>query len=152
MSHAKRPEDRSGNPRSANGSPSAPTVHVGRAPRVPSKLGDVGREIWRAVWAAGEGAYLPATDRFVIERYCELHDRRAALLREVEIDGLTTVGSTGQTVIHPALRYVESTEKEMRAIETTLGLNLEARLRLGIAANAARRTTLDDILGDPDDD
>ncbi|RSM66636.1 phage terminase small subunit P27 family [Amycolatopsis sp. WAC 01376] len=151
MSHAKRPEDRSGNPRSAAGSSSAPTVHSGRAPRVPAKLGDVGREIWRAVWAAGEGAYLPATDRFVIERYCELHDRRAALLREVEIDGLTTVGSTGQTVIHPALRYVESTEKELRAIETTLGLNLEARLRLGIAANAARRTTLDDILGDPDD-
>lgn len=152
MSHAKRPEDRSGNPRSAATSPSAPTVHSGRAPRVPAKLGDVGRDVWRAVWAAGEGAYHPATDRFVIERYCELHDRRAALLREVEIDGLTTVGSTGQTVIHPALRYVESTEKEMRAIETTLGLNLEARLRLGIAANAARRTTLDDILGGPDDD
>jgi P27 family predicted phage terminase small subunit len=62
------------------------------------------------------------------------------------------VGSTGQTVIHPVLRYIESTEKEMRAIETTLGLNLEARLRLGIAASAARRTTLDDILGGPDDD
>ncbi|MFD8496196.1 phage terminase small subunit P27 family [Amycolatopsis sp. NPDC059657] len=152
MSHAKRPEDRSGNPRTAATSGPAPTVHVGRAPRVPAKLDDVGREVWRAVWAAGDGAYHPATDRFVIERYCELHDRRAALLREVEIDGLTTVGSTGQTVIHPALRYVESTEKEMRAIETTLGLNLEARLRLGIAANAARRTTLEDILGSPDDD
>ncbi|MGW4829539.1 phage terminase small subunit P27 family [Amycolatopsis japonica] len=151
MSHAKRPEDRAGKPRTADHITPAPVVHSGRAPRVPAKLGDVGREIWRAVWAAGEGAYLPATDKFVIERYCELHDRRAALLREVEIDGLTTVGSTGQTVIHPALRYVESTEKEMRAIETTLGLNLEARLRLGIAANAARRTTLDDILGDPDD-
>ncbi|MEV6908092.1 phage terminase small subunit P27 family [Amycolatopsis sp. NPDC051071] len=152
MSHAKPPESRSGNPRSAAGTSPAPVVHSGRAPRVPAKLGDIGREVWRAVWAAGDGAYHPATDRFVIERYCELHDRRAALLREVEIDGLTTVGSTGQIVIHPALRYVESTEKEMRAIETTLGLNLEARLRLGIAANAARRTTLDDILGGPDDD
>ncbi|WP_284744163.1 phage terminase small subunit P27 family [Amycolatopsis sp. RTGN1] len=86
------------------------------------KLGDVGREVLRAAWAAGDGAYHPATDRFVIERYCELHDRRAALLREVEIDGLTTVGSTGQTVIHPVLRYAESAEKEMCAIETTLGL------------------------------
>jgi P27 family predicted phage terminase small subunit len=57
---------------------------------------------WRAVWTARDGAYHPATDRFVIERYCELHDHRAALLREVEIDGLTIVGSTGQTVINPA--------------------------------------------------
>jgi P27 family predicted phage terminase small subunit len=47
-----------------------------------------GREVWRAVWAAGDGAYHPSADRFVIERYCELHDRRAALLGEIEHDGL----------------------------------------------------------------
>ncbi|MET9002750.1 phage terminase small subunit P27 family [Amycolatopsis sp. NPDC004169] len=122
MSHAKPPEDHSGNPRPAAGTSPAPVVHSGRAPRVPAKLGDIGREVWRAVWAAGDGAYHPAIDRFVVERYCELHDRRAAMLREVDIDGLTTEGRTGQSVVRPALRHAESAEKEMLAIETALGL------------------------------
>lgn len=141
----------SGNPRSAADVTHAPTVHTGRAPRVPAHLREAGREVWRAVWAAGEGAYHPSTDRFVIERYCELHDRRAALLGEIERDGLTTLGSTGQTVMHPALRHVETTEREMRAIESVLGLSLEARLRLGIAASAIKKTSLEDLLGDLDD-
>lgn len=108
--------------------------------------------LWRAVWAAGAGAYHPATDRFVIERYCSLHDRRAEMLAVIEADGLTTEGSTGQVVMHPALRHVESTEKEMRAIEAVLGLSLEARLRLGLAASSLERTTLADILGGGDDE
>lgn len=146
MSRAKA--DPSGNPRSAVDVAAAPTVHSGRAPRVPAKLGPVGKDVWREVWAAGDGAYHPQTERFVIERYCELHDRRAALLAEIGRDGLMAVGSMGQTVMHPALRYVESTEKELRAIESTLGLNLEARLRLGIAAKAVGKQSLEDFLDD----
>jgi P27 family predicted phage terminase small subunit len=119
---------------------------------VPAHLGDEGREVWRQVWAAGAGAYNPRTDRFVIARYCELHDRRAELLAVIEADGLTTEGSTGQTVMHPALRHVETTEREMRAIEAVLGLSLESRLRLGLAAGALEKTTLADILGGGDDE
>lgn len=52
MSHAKPPEDRSGNPRTTAGDSPALVVLSGRAPRVPAKLGDIGREVWRAVWAA----------------------------------------------------------------------------------------------------
>jgi P27 family predicted phage terminase small subunit len=100
----------------------------------------------------GDGAYHPATDRYVIERYCDLHDRRALLLAEIEQDGLTTLGSASQTVVHPALRHVETTEREMRAIEAVLGLSLEARLRLGVAANSVTKTTLADVLGGTDDD
>ncbi|MGO1050734.1 phage terminase small subunit P27 family [Crossiella sp. CA198] len=148
MSRAKASP--SGNPRAGDVA-NAPVVHTGRAPRVPAGLGDAGREVWRAVWAAGDGAYHPQTDRWVIARYCELHDRRVALLALVERDGLTVVGSTGQTVMHPALRHVENTEREMRAIESVLGLSLEARLRLGIAANTVKRSTLDDLLGGLDD-
>ncbi|MCP3800190.1 phage terminase small subunit P27 family [Allokutzneria sp. A3M-2-11 16] len=112
----------------------------------------MGRDVWRAVWAAGAGVYNPASDRFVITRYAELHDRRAELLAEIDADGLTTVGSMGQPVMHPALRFVESTEKELRAIETTLGLNLESRLRLGLAASGITERSLADLLGDLDDD
>ncbi|MFE9026238.1 phage terminase small subunit P27 family [Streptomyces iakyrus] len=114
-------------------------MYEGRAPRVPSHLGSAGRDVWRNVWSAGMGAYSPDTDRNVITRYCELHDRRVSLLAEVENEGLTQLGSTGQIVAHPLLRYVESTEKELRAIETVIGFTPEARMRLGIVAAEARK-------------
>lgn len=141
----------SGNPRGASVT-DAPVVHSGRAPRVPASLGTEGKAVWRKVWEAGAGAYNPRTDGFVIQRYAELHDRRAELLAVIDVDGLTTEGSTGQVVMHPALRFVESTEKEMRAIEAVLGLSLEARLRLGLAASSLEKTTLADLLGGGDDD
>jgi P27 family predicted phage terminase small subunit len=53
-----------------------------------------------------------------------------------------TVGSTGQPAVHPAMRYVESTEKELRAIETVIGFTPEARMRLGIVAAEARKVAL----------
>ncbi|MFF2406727.1 phage terminase small subunit P27 family [Streptomyces sp. NPDC058092] len=106
---------------------------------MPAHLRATGREVWRAVWSAGSGAYSPDTDRNIILRYSELHDRRAALMDAVDEDGLMTVGSTGQPAVHPALRFVESTEKELRAIETVIGFTPEARMRLGIVAAEARR-------------
>lgn len=72
--------DPSGNRRSVASVEVAPKVHAGRAPRDPAKLGDSGREVWREVWAVGAGAFNPPTDRFVIERCCEPHDRQAELL------------------------------------------------------------------------
>lgn len=60
-----------GHPRSTGDVSPAPTAHTGRAPRVPAHLRDAGREVWRTVWAAGDGAYNPSTDQFVIQRYCE---------------------------------------------------------------------------------
>ncbi|MFJ3339974.1 phage terminase small subunit P27 family [Streptomyces diastaticus] len=114
-------------------------VYEGRAPRSPGHLGAVGKEVWRNVWQAGSGAYSPDTDRNVILRYAELHDRRAELLSQVMADGLTQEGSTGQLVAHPLLRYVESTERELRAIETAIGFTPEARMRLGLVAAEARK-------------
>ncbi|RDI16391.1 phage terminase small subunit P27 family [Lentzea flaviverrucosa] len=116
MSRAKA--NPSGNPRGAVDVAQAPVVHDGRAPRVPSSLGSTGKEVWREVWKAGQGAYHPQTDRYVIERYCALHDRRTELLDAIDADGLMTIGSTGQPVPHPLPRYVESTEKERCALSS----------------------------------
>jgi P27 family predicted phage terminase small subunit len=138
VARAKSPELRTGNANTA-AEPSAPIVYEGRAPRVPAHLRATGKEVWRAVWQAGSGAYSPDTDRNIILRYAELHDRRAQLMDAVDADGLMTVGSTGQPAVHPAMRYVESTEKELRAIETVIGFTPEARMRLGIVAAEARR-------------
>jgi P27 family predicted phage terminase small subunit len=106
---------------------------------VPAHLGAAGKEVWRNVWQAGMGAYSPDTDRNLILRYAELHDRRAAFLAEIAAEGFTSIGSTGQPVAHPLLRYVESTEKELRAIETVIGFTPEARMRLGLVAAEARK-------------
>ncbi|QBZ73371.1 terminase small subunit [Streptomyces phage Heather] len=138
MSHAKSPELRTGNANYA-AEAEAPVVYEGRAPRAPGHLGNTGKEIWRSVWQAGSGAYSPDTDRNLILRYAELYDRRSQLLDAVDADGLMTIGSTGQPVVHPAMRYVESTEKELRAIETVIGFTPEARMRLGIVAAEARK-------------
>ncbi|EWC59997.1 hypothetical protein UO65_4706 [Actinokineospora spheciospongiae] len=52
----------------------------------------------------------------MIERYAELHDRRADLLFVLDRDGLSVEGGAqGQPVAHWGLRYVESTERELRA-------------------------------------
>jgi P27 family predicted phage terminase small subunit len=146
MSRAKA--NPTGNPSTAVDVSAAPTVHTGRAPRVPANLGRHGKEVWRDIWQAGAGAYLPATDGYVIERYCELHDRRAAMLAEVEADGYTAVGSTGQTVAHPLLTHITAVERQMSGIEASLGLNLEARLRLGLAAGQVKKQSLDSFLDD----
>lgn len=138
MSHAKSPELRTGNANFA-AEAEAPVVYEGRAPRVPAHLKTLGRDVWRAVWQAGSGAYSPDTDRNLILRYAELHDRRAELLAAVDNDGLMTVGSTGQPAVHPAMRYVETTERELRAIETVMGFTPESRMRLGIVAAEARK-------------
>ncbi|MFE5621735.1 phage terminase small subunit P27 family [Streptomyces virginiae] len=138
MSHAKNPELKTGNANWA-AEAEAPIVYEGRAPRAPASLGSVGRDIWRAVWQAGSGAYSPDTDRNLILRYAELYDRRASFLAAVDAEGLMTIGSTGQPVVHPAMRYVESTEKELRAIETVIGFTPEARMRLGLVAAEARK-------------
>ncbi|WP_344031242.1 phage terminase small subunit P27 family [Streptomyces luteireticuli] len=106
---------------------------------MPAHLKTSGREVWRAVWQAGAGAYSPDTDRNIILRYAELHDRRADFLALIDAEGLSVVGSTGQPAVHPAMRYVESTERELRAIETAIGFTPEARMRLGIVAAEARR-------------
>jgi P27 family predicted phage terminase small subunit len=103
-------------------------------PPVPAHLGSEGTAVWHAVWAAGGEAYSPLTDAYVIERYATLHERRSELMKMLEEDGLTSVGSTGQTVLHPAARFLGDVEKALSSLEDKLGLNPESRIRLGIAA------------------
>ncbi len=54
-------------------------------------------------------------------------------------------GSTGQVVVHPAARMVSDLEGRLATLEDRLGLNPEARLRLGITA-VEHRSKLDAFL------
>ena len=150
MTRSKPPEMRQGH---ANPGPRTPAVRPATAPtaapKAPRGLGRVGRKVWADVWEAAGSAYMPSTDRYVVERYCKFMDRRAALLAQLEAEGETTVGSQGQTVAHPAARSLADIESKMTSLEDRLGLNPESRLRLGLA-QAQVRSALDAFEdGDP---
>lgn len=114
--------------------PTVPRSHAPTPmPDPPSDLGPFGVSLWTEVWSLGAGVYQP-TDANVIGRYCSLSERRHTLLSLVEADGWLTTGSTGQVVVHPAARMVGDIETRLTTLEDRLGLNPEARLRLGITA------------------
>lgn len=108
--------------------------------RDPEALAD-----WRNVWTIGHGTYRPDRDAFVVERYCTLLQRRRELLRILASEGVTTQGSQGQPVAHPAARLLGDLEAKLTPLEDRLGLSPEAAIRLGIAATEAK-TKLDEFL------
>ena len=118
-------------------------------PDPPSGLGPFGVSLWADVWTMGAGVYQP-TDLQVIARYCSLSERRHTLLGLVEADGWLTTGSTGQMVVHPAARMVADIEGRLTTLEDRLGLNPEARMRLGLTG-AELKTKLDAFLADGGD-
>lgn len=114
-------------------------------PPVPTHLTSAAKAVWHSVWAAGGDSYSAKTDAYVIERYATLHARRAELMQMLEDDGMVSVGSQGQTVLHPAARYLSDVESAMSKLEDKLGLNPESRLRLGISA-IEKESKLDQFL------
>lgn len=114
-------------------------------PEPPESLKEVGLEVWYAVWAAGGDAYHAPTDRFVIERYAALQQRRAEFARNLDRDGFTVLGSQGQEVAHPEARLLSDVESKLVALEDRLGLNPESRLRLGISS-VEHKSKLDEFL------
>jgi len=102
-------------------------------PDPPDTLGELGRELWSVLWGLGAGVYQP-TDFWVIARWAELQERRRHLLAVIEAEGLMTLGSTGQPVVHPGLKMVDAIEGRLPNLEASLGLTPESRLRLGLQA------------------
>ncbi len=130
-------------------SPTTPTVTtttvIAEPPDPPATLGPLGSALWIEVWEAGAGVYQPSTDRWAIERYCSLAERRRAHLDLVEAEGPMCLGSTGQPVTHPGARMAMDLERMMSSLEDRLGLNPEARARLGITL-VESQTRLDHFL------
>ena len=104
------------------------------APDAPPSLKTHGKHLWAALWDAWRNFYQPATDSLVLERYCNLQELRKELLDVIENEGWMTIGSTGQTVAHPAAKLLSEVEGRLSPLEDRLGLNPESRLRLGISS------------------
>lgn len=90
-----------------------------KIPPPPRGLGKRGREFWRKIQADVEvdGA---TTD--VLLEACRVLDRLDALNTVIESDGVTATGSTGQTVVHPALQEARLTQLAFTRLVQALDL------------------------------
>jgi P27 family predicted phage terminase small subunit len=102
-------------------------------PDAPANLGEIGQGLWSTLWELGAGLYM-VSDQWVLERLCSLMERRYQLLALVDAEGMMTVGSTGQPVVHPAMKMVDAIEGRLPGLEAVLALTPESRARLGLAA------------------
>jgi len=126
-------------------------------PAYPATFGELTRPYrlqaeahWNSIWAVGADAYHTEGDAFIIERYVSLQVRRSKLMAMIEIDGWMTEGSQGQSVANPVARLLLDIEGKLPGLEDRLGLNPEARLRLGLAA-AETKSKLDSFREDIDE-
>ncbi len=71
-----------------------------RRPRAPAGLREYGRALWRDVVKLYE---LTPPELRLLEQVCATADAVAALEAVVAEVGVTTAGSTGQTIVHPAI-------------------------------------------------
>lgn len=83
----------------------------------PASLGAVGCAMWRTLVEAGP---YQDSDALVLERYCQLHDRRAMLLALVDTEAYIVPGSKKQPTGHPAIRLAHDIEAQMTRLESAL--------------------------------
>jgi P27 family predicted phage terminase small subunit len=98
-----------------------PPGSVTQAP--PESLGAVGASVWKAI--VKQGGPSMDGDALALERYCQLHDRRAVLLALVDDEGYIAPGSKKQPAAHPAIQLAHDIERQMTALEAVLALNPE---------------------------
>jgi len=116
--------------------PGPAPVEAWVAPAAPAELTELGQSIWHIVWDWGQRAFDPVSDVYVITRYCQAHEMAHSARAQLGTNFIT-LGSTGQERVNPLFSVVKEANAEMAKCEAVLGLNPEARARLGIAAMEA---------------
>jgi P27 family predicted phage terminase small subunit len=81
--------------------------------------------VWQAIVRAGR---YQDRDPRALERYCQLHDRRALLLALVDTEAYSVPGPKQQPTGHPAIRLALDLEAQMTRLEAVLALDLDDRL------------------------
>mgnify|MGYP000063900301 CR=1 FL=1 len=145
MSRAKAEPQRNASKSLKPAAPEPTNLATQELQPTPAHLTRSAKAIWFSVWAAGGDSYSVKTDAFIIERYATLHARRDELMQMLSDEGMVSVGSQGQQVLHPAARMLSDVESAMGKLEDKLGLNPESRLRLGISA-IEKESKLDQFL------
>lgn len=124
---------------------SAVTLTPDAARRVPTPPKGLTRDavaVWRSFWRSPLGGAVDyAGDGPALRRWITLVSNRDALLAQFgpgEWDEpLTVMGSTGQTVLNPLLKFEERLSREIMQYEDRFGMTPLGRMRLGIAIGQA---------------
>lgn len=141
---APKPSDR----RQRRNKPTAlrvvPAGKLGRqTPAPPSGLLAATKAEWTTFWASELAQLVEQnTDLPALERLFGYYDEHRRALKEARKERLV-IGSTGQLVLNPLLKYAESLAKEIRTLEDRFGLTPKARLTLGIKFGEAARSLED---------
>lgn len=114
------------------------------APNPPEGVLQPTRDAWDRYWGSDLAKLCePDTDGEAIARLFTLYDQRRRAF-DASKSQLLVEGSQGQPVLNPLVKYVESLDKEIRALEDRFGLTPKARLALGIAFGEMTKS-LDDL-------
>jgi P27 family predicted phage terminase small subunit len=109
-------------------------------PPYPKSILKVTKGLWRTYWQSEVSVVAGAVDMPVVERLHRRYDERERAYREVRKSGRLAIGSQGQKILHPLLKYIDQCEQEIRQLEDRLGLSPHARLRMGAVMAGAKRT------------
>ena len=138
MGRSKPPEQRTGHAKRANTLAVPVRNDAWVTPDMPASLTNADR--WVAVWDLGgpSGAYNPVADFGIVARYCSMLERSEMLLEQLEREGWTTEGASGQVVVHPVAKLLSDVEAKIGPVESALGLSPQARNTITIGTAAAR--------------
>lgn len=103
---------------------------------IPPQLMHYGQQMWNFI---GEycGTWISPSDMPTVILLCEAMDRRAALVRVVETEGMLLRGKD-RDYINPALKQLTDVEAAITKWMSQLGLNPSDRGRLGLTEVKAR--------------
>lgn len=114
---------------------------------------------WASFWSSDVAGLVLDADRPALDRLFGMYDMRERMQRTGLAEPFSA-GSTGQLVVHPALKEVASLDARIQTLEDRFGITPAARLKLGIVLGAAAKSledlnasfTSDDAEGDDEED
>lgn len=142
---------------------------VAAPPAPPAGILATTRHWWDTYWASELSRMVKLTDITSLAQLALLYDEREraqTAIRRTRIESITdsegntrqlrvsnrlVPGSKGQPVLNPLIRYVEDLQTDIRALEDRFGLNLKARLSLGLKIEEGMKR-LEDLIGEDGDD
>lgn len=100
------------------------------------------QKAWAEFWRSDVAGLVLDADRPALDRLFGMIDLRERMLRSGMAEPFST-GSTGQLVVHPAMKEVASLDARIQTLEDRFGITPAARLKLGIVLGAAAKSLED---------
>lgn len=95
----------------------------GDRPGAPNDLGEVGTALWAEVQAQLDAEWeLDRRDYEALYRACQCADQIAALSAVIDAEGVTTIGSRKQVVVHPAVPELRQQQLAQARLLATIEL------------------------------